>query len=91
MATIATHRESGARYVLLGTGIRTFTPSAPLADAARRKQGGIEAPRAVPITMVAVCDAEGAIVWYRSEELLIVEIDGQTPAAALHRNQAYRD
>jgi hypothetical protein len=89
MSTIAVHRETGTRYVLLGAGIRTFTPSAPLPDAARRKQG-VEAPRPVPITMVALCDAEGTIVWYRSEEVRIVEVDAQTPTALLQRNQGYR-
>jgi hypothetical protein len=66
-----------------------FTPSHPVGAAAQRSPG-LEVPKALPVTMMAVCDAEGTVVWFRSEEILVLEIDGVTPAAILVARDAYR-
>jgi hypothetical protein len=89
MATIAVHRESGTKYIVLGGGVRMFTPSHPLAVGGRRTPER-ESPKAVPVTMMALCDAEGTIVWFRSEEMLVLEVDGASPAAILTSGGAYR-
>lgn len=82
MAIIVSHRETGARYVLLGADLRMFAASAPLSTAARRARS-IEPPKAVPISMLAVSDAKGAIDWIRSDDAVVVEVDGRTPTALL--------
>ena len=88
MAAIAVHRESGTKYVVLGSVVRMFTPGHGMAGSGQPK-AGLESPKAVPVTMMAVCDAEGTIVWFRSDELLVTEIDGVSPGAVLTR-AAYR-
>ncbi len=90
MATLAVHRESGTKYIVVGGGIRMFSPRAagsarPLRDPAAR-----EAASPVPVAMVMVCDDAGVLVWFRSEELLVVEVDGSTPAAILTATGGYR-
>jgi hypothetical protein len=89
MATIAVHRESGTKYVVLGGSIRMFTPSHPLAVAGRRNRE-LESPKPVAVTMIALCDAEGTIVWFRSEEMLVTEVDGASPSALLTKDGGYR-
>ena len=84
MTAVAVHRESGTKYVVLGSGVRMFTPTHPIAGSGQRKVG-LETPKAVPVTMMAVCDAEGTILWFRSDELLVIEIDGVSPVAVLTR------
>ena len=88
MTAVAVHRESGTKYVVLGGGVRMFTPTHPMSGSGPRK-AGLETPKSVPVTMMAVCDAEGTIVWFRSDELLVIEIDGVSPVAVLTRS-AYR-
>jgi hypothetical protein len=88
MTLLAVHRPTGARYVFLGVAAQSFTPSAPLPVEARRAKA-LPPPRTISAAMAAVCDAEGAIHWFRSEELTITEVDGHTPAALL-RAAAYR-
>lgn len=88
MATIVLHRESGLRYVLLGTGLRSFTPQSPV-PVAHDRQAGRTPQRPILITSVSVCNGEGEVLWFRSEEIVVVEIDGRSPAAAL-QPEAYR-
>jgi len=90
MATIAVHRESGVKYIVLGGGVRMFTPGHPIAVGTGRDPAARESAKAVPVTTTMVCDAEGAIVWFRSEEPLVVEVDGAPPAAILRNGSAYR-
>jgi hypothetical protein len=87
MATIAVHRESGARYVLLGVSVRMFSPAS--LTPATRPAGGAETSRQVPVMMAAACDEAGAIQWFRTDELLVTEVDGQSPASLLRR-EGYR-
>ncbi len=90
MATLAVHRESGTKYIVMGGGIRMFVPglvasARPLRDPAAR-----EAAKPLPVTMVMACDSAGTIVWFRSEELVVVEVDAATPAAILTATAGYR-
>ena len=89
MATIAVHRESGTRYILLGGGIRMFTATHPVRVDARSKPG-LDSPKSLPVTMMMVCDADGTVVWFRSEEMLVTEVDGGSPAAILTSGTVYR-
>jgi hypothetical protein len=84
MSTIAVHRESGTKYVVLGGDLRMFTPSHPIPTATRN-----ESPKPIHVSMTMVCDSEGAISWFRSEELIVVEIDG-TPPLSLLTTAVYR-
>ncbi|MBK6690958.1 MAG: hypothetical protein IPG50_01925 [Myxococcales bacterium] len=81
MAIIAVHRESGAKYVILGGGIRMFTPSPPIKAESQRETS--HASRSVPVTMMATCDGEGVITWFRCEDMRVIEIDGAPPSAVL--------
>jgi hypothetical protein len=89
MATIAVHRESGVRYIVLGGGIRMFTPSHPSTASGRRTKE-LEPAKSVPMTMIALCDPNGAVVWFRSEEILVTEVDGASPTAILTSGGAFR-
>ena len=90
MATIAVHRESGIKYIVLGGGVRVFTPTGPMQTRASPDRSARETAKSVPVTMTMVCDAEGAVAWFRSEEMVVVEIDGRSPAAILTAGAAYR-
>ena len=90
MAAIAVHRETGIKYIVLGGGVRMFSPTHPLAAGSFVDPAARAAAKPVPVTMIVVCDAEGALVWFRSEELVVVEIDGAPPAAILTTQGAYR-
>jgi len=75
MATIVVQRSTGRRYVLVGTGYgmaETATPGVfwgNWAPDVKRSE----------MSLVAVCDADGSIGWYRLEEIQVVEIDGKPP------------
>ena len=76
MATIVMHRDSGARYVLLGTGFGAFKASRPSVFFGNL----LPTDESGELTMVAVCDSKGNIGWIHSEELIVVEVDGKAPA-----------
>jgi len=83
MATIVQHRASGDRFVLIGTG---FGATKAPATSVTGFLGHIEHTHASDEKeMLCVCDADGAIGWCLTEEMLVVSVDGQPPARHLSR------
>ena len=72
MAIIVKHRPSGDHYLLVGTGVGTdqVLPSSRLLK------------NWLPAT-VAVCDRQGEIVWLPATEVVVIEVDGTSPADLL--------
>ncbi len=79
MAVIVQAKKTGKRYVFLGTGFGAYKatrPHALLGDWMAHEEEG-------QITMVAVCDANGNIRWAHSDDLIVVEVDGNSPDGLL--------
>lgn len=75
MAIIVEHKELKGKYILIGTGFgayKTCRPAVFIANHLPREDLG-------EITMVAVCDEEGQIQWFNSEELIVLEVDKVSP------------
>ncbi len=80
MTVIVKHRETGDRYVVVGTGFGMFRAVKPnwlLGNFAADSQSGSK-------SLVAVCNAEGEIGWINSSDLQVVSIDGDAPSIVLH-------
>ncbi|WP_026894132.1 hypothetical protein [Clostridiisalibacter paucivorans] len=73
MTTLVTHIESQKNYILIGTGYGLYKSSRP----------GIFFGNLMPeedegqIAVAAVSDKEGNILWFPTNELRVIEIDGQ--------------
>ena len=79
MATVLTHMPTGNRYVLLGTGFGVFQSERPdwlLGSWSSHTSAGQH-------TLVCVCDAEGAVGWLPSSDILVESVDGVSPGEAL--------
>ena len=79
MAVIVRHKESGARYILLGAGFGAYKSSRPsvlFGNWAPAEKSG-------DIRVVFVCDSEGRTGWVESEKLEVVSVDGAEPGAIL--------
>ena len=79
MAVIVQHRTSDEKYVLVGTGFGAYKALKPnwfFGNMMADEESG-------EISVVAVCNADGDIGWFRSNELRIISIDGQDPAGAI--------
>lgn len=76
MATIVLHRKSGRRFVLLGTGFGAYKSARPSVF------GGNLFPREEEgrMPLAAVCDKNGLIEWFYTDELIVEEVDGQKVA-----------
>ncbi|MEM8779158.1 MAG: hypothetical protein AAGF26_09855 [Cyanobacteria bacterium P01_G01_bin.49] len=72
MAIIVKHHPSGECYLLVGTGVGTdqVLPSSRLLK------------NWLPAT-VAVCDRNGEIFWLPAAEIVVIEVDGTSPAELL--------
>jgi hypothetical protein len=68
MATIARHRTTGVRYVVLGA---THTRHV-------KTVGGVDSRFSI-----AVCDAGGAISFLSPHELVVLQVDGASPDRVL--------
>lgn len=72
MATIVLHKPSGEKYIFLGTGFGAY----------KAMRAGVLGGDLFPheeageIMAAAVCDAQGHIRWFETEELQVLEIDG---------------
>ncbi|PUA37439.1 hypothetical protein C8Z91_19000 [Paenibacillus elgii] len=73
MATIVCHKPSGRKYLFLGTGFGAHKAQRAglLGDDwfLREKSG--------EIMVAAVCDRNGIIRWFPSDELQVLEVDGK--------------
>ena len=79
MAIIVEHLNTGKRAVLLGAGYGAYKASRPSAIF------GSWAPveDAADISMLAVTDESGAVLWCKSDEIKIVSVDGVAPSELL--------
>jgi hypothetical protein len=75
MAIIVRHRSSPADLVLLGPGYAAYLGMREGAFTVKEDSG--------ELYKVAVCDGSGAIRWFDSKDVTVVEIDGMEPAAVL--------
>ena len=79
MATLLRHKETGERFVLVGTGLGASATARP----------GLLFGNVAPVeeesmtTAVAVCDASGTIRWIRSSSLTVLSVDGVAPSELL--------
>jgi hypothetical protein len=73
MATIVQHKNTSAHYVLIGTGFGAYKSQRP------SFVGGNLFPHeeAGEIPVAAVCNNEGIIQWFYTDELTVIEIDGK--------------
>ena len=79
MAIIVEHKEFKQKYILIGTGFGVYKTSRPAVFIANR----IPKEDSEEITMVAVCNKDGEIEWFNSEELIIRKIDEISPLEIL--------
>ena len=81
MAVIVRHRESGAKYILLGAGFGAYKALRPgmfFGHLAPHEESG-----ELPVALV--CDAEGAATWVQSKNLEVLSVDGEKPSEILAR------
>lgn len=74
MATIVEHLKSGNRYILMGTGFGIYKSS--------RSGSGLNLTAVEEenhFHLVAVCDRQGEIRWFYSDDLVVLEVDGVRP------------
>ena len=79
MATIVESTRTGKRYVLLGTGFGAYKATRPGVFFGNLNPNEEEGE----FTMVAVCDPKGVIRWTHSDDLIVIEVDGQSPEALI--------
>lgn len=77
MATIVEHEETGTRYVLLGAGLGM------LSQFQQRKglngSGAGETTARKIESVIAVCNDDGDIGWFKESELLVVSVNDVSP------------
>jgi hypothetical protein len=79
MATIVAHRQSGQRFIVIGSGFTAFTEMKPKWFTYRTQPADMTGQ----MTLIACCGPDGSIGWFWSQELVVVEVDGVSPAQAL--------
>lgn len=72
MAIIVCHKKTNKKYILLGTGFGAFKAVRP------SLLGGNFIPHEEEgnIKMVSVCDKNGNINWFYSNNLYVIQVDG---------------
>ncbi len=79
MAVVVAHNETREQFILLGAGLGAYKatrPSVFFGNLLPTEESG-------KITMLAVCNAQGQIGWIHSEEIEVIEVDGNSPAELL--------
>ncbi|MDP7078742.1 MAG: hypothetical protein QF415_02545 [Candidatus Undinarchaeales archaeon] len=79
MAIIVKEKETGARFVLLGTGFGAFKAARPgmlLGNLSPTEDKG-------EFTVLAVSDEKGEVHWIDSDAVVVVEVDGKHPSQYL--------
>ncbi len=79
MAIIVQHKQSHNNYILLGTGFGIYKSSRP--SFLFKNLFPVEEQK--DFDLVAVSDRNGNIKWFYSEELVVVEVDGERPSQLL--------
>ncbi|MGD9676910.1 MAG: hypothetical protein AB7V16_00900 [Vulcanibacillus sp.] len=76
MVTVVIHTESNKRYILVGTGYGTYVktdPSTPFGFLLPYEETG-------EIPVAALCDSDGLISWFPTNELRVIQADGMNIA-----------
>ncbi|WBW99642.1 hypothetical protein [Oceanirhabdus sp. W0125-5] len=82
MKTIVKQITTDKNFILVGTGFaayKTSKPSTFMVNRLPRADEGV-------IPMVAVCDESGNIKWMKTNEIMIISIDGNSPLDILKDN-----
>lgn len=77
MSTIVLHKPTNRKYILIGTGYEKQNKvdnMEPLYGSLHRSKIG------QAMEMAALCDSSGQIRFFPSDELVVLEIDGVSPA-----------
>lgn len=72
MAVIVLHKNTNKKYIVLGTGFgayKAITPSFFGGNLFPHEEEGT-------IQTAAVCNSKGEIIWFNSDDLQVIEIDG---------------
>ncbi len=81
MATVVKYLPNETHYILLGAGFGAYQSSEPdklLGDLARKRNSG-------QIHSALICNAAGETTWVKSEDLVVISVDGQPPEDILKR------
>lgn len=73
MSVIVKHKETKVKYVMIGTGYGTMREDKKSFFGDHLVQQDDERLSA----MAAVCDYKGNIFWYDTDDLRIIEVDGE--------------
>ena len=82
LLTIVKQIANDKKFILIGTGFGAFKTSNPSTFRVNR----LPKPDEGVIPMVAVCDENGEIKWMKTNEIKIVNIDGNSPINILNDN-----
>ncbi|MCM1990907.1 hypothetical protein [Oceanirhabdus seepicola] len=75
MLTIVKQITTDKNFILIGTGFAAYKTSKPATYMVNRVPKADEGV----IPMVAVCDENGEISWMKTDEIKIVDINGELP------------
>ncbi|WP_013321595.1 hypothetical protein [Gloeothece verrucosa] len=79
MTVIIKHLDSGNEYILLNAGLGASKSSLP----SRVLNDLFTSDNSDKVMMLVACDVKGRIVWLRSNEIIVTEIDGKKPSEIL--------
>lgn len=68
MSTLVTHTSTGKEYLLIGCGYGAFQPIGIISVLAESNGGRYP--------MICVCDREGNVQWFPSEEVNVRSVNG---------------
>lgn len=75
MTIIIKHLDTGNEYILLSAGWGTAKSSLP----SRVLNDLFTSDHPDKTMMIAACDVQGRIVWLKSNDVIVTEIDGKKP------------
>lgn len=77
MSTIVLHKPTNKKYILIGTSYEKPVK----VDYLEPLYGSLHRSKSNPaMEMAALCDSRGYISFFPSDELIVIEIDGVSPA-----------
>jgi len=79
MAVVVRHKDSGDRYIVIGSGFGAFKASRP--GVFFGNWNPVEESGEIPV--VLVCNASGETAWIKSAMLEVVSVDGLSPGQVL--------
>lgn len=77
--TVVQHQGNGVYYLLIGTGFGAWATASPSVLMGNK----MPVERRGEYAMACLCDAQGAIGWIPSDQVKVIQIQGQSPSEAL--------